>query len=221
MVECDNFSRFRKHSEMLTQDAVHADGPAIDQSEDKGWAGRLDIELNDCAQLIASGGNEPTQCAPLDLHGQTTERIYSDSKLRQILRITLSRASCQVCKLLIAAHKAHFASCNAKGIEQDFVCPIIPNTEAANASEPTSSCIRILLAAVRQACTSNSALDPRRLLMCAELVAAEELPQAARWHRRDLAPGLIAAWRAVLRALTPPPGAAAVLAAAISVRKEV
>ena len=40
--------------------------------------------------------------------------------------------------------------------------------------------------------------------MCARLVSAEVLPQAARWHRRDLAPGLIASWRAALRAIAPP-----------------
>jgi hypothetical protein len=130
----------------------------------------------------------------------------------------------QVCKQLIATQKSHLASSTQQTKEQSAI--IFQNAqnktdiEAASSNEQIAHNARTLLSAVRQACSSGSALDPRRLLMCAELVAAEELPQAARWHRRDLAPGLIAAWRAVLRAIAPPPGAAAVLAAARSVRKE-
>ncbi len=65
----------------------------------------------------------------------------------------------------------------------------------------------MILATVRQICTIDAILDPHLLRMCAALVSAEVLPQAARWHRRDLAPGLIAAWRAALRAIAPPPHA--------------
>ncbi len=93
---------------------------------------------------------------------------------------------------------------------------ILSSIESASSTEQIAYHARTLLAAVRQACTSGSALDPRRLLMCAALVETEELPQAARWHRRDLAPGLVAAWRAVLRAIAPPPGCAAARAAALA-----
>ena len=40
-----------------------------------------------------------------------------------------------------------------------------------------------------------------RLEMCAALIEAEALPQAARWHRRDLVPAAAAVLRAVLRAV--------------------
>ncbi len=92
--------------------------------------------------------------------------------------------------------------------------------ESSSSSEQIEHHASTLLIAVRQACTIDSVIDPRRLLMCAALVADEELPQAARWHRRDLAPGLIAAWRAVLRTIAPPPGYAAAHAAAQAACKE-
>ncbi len=236
---------FRKHSQVPTHVSVHTDKALIDQSENsKKRAGLVDIESNHCAQLISSGGNEPTHCAQLELQGQIVDRAQANTKLQHHIRISLSRASCQVssktlpnqelkvknatndhittkcsqaCKALIAAYTKHHASCKSSGIEHDFVCSISLETESV---EPLSSCIRILLAAVRQACTIDSVIDPHRLLMCAALVADEELPQAARWHRRDLAPGLIAAWRAVLRAIAPPPGCAAAHAAAHAACKE-
>ncbi len=65
-------------------------------------------------------------------------------------------------------------------------------------------CVNLLLAHVRQVCSYGGVPSRQRLRMCAALVSAEVLPQAARWHRRDLAPGLIAAWRAALRAIAPP-----------------
>jgi hypothetical protein len=247
----------RKHTEEL--ETVRKDENLINQSTESRWEVCLAADINNCAQLIASGGNMPTHCT-FDHHVQTTERVFIDSKLRENLRVSLSRASCQVscirffvyyshsachsarkeatkkfmptiperlpnththtarssadldmcylqvCKTLISAHKDYLASCKADGAERDFIRAIIPGTDAENAPEPMARCVRILLAAVRQACTSGSTLDPRRVLMCAALVAAEELPQAARWHRRDLAPGLIAAWRAALAVLSPPRG---------------
>ncbi len=117
----------------------------------------------------------------------------------------------QVCKQLIVAHKLHLAS-NRKGTTEQ----ISSITTASCSHEQIAHHARTLLFAVYHACTSGSALDPRRLLMCSALVAAEELPQAARWHRRDLAPGLIAAWRAVLRAIAPAPGCTVGRAAAVS-----
>jgi hypothetical protein len=39
------------------------------------------------------------------------------------------------------------------------------------------------------------------MALCAALIEREALPQAGRWHRRDLVPGATAAWRAVIRAL--------------------
>ena len=69
-------------------------------------------------------------------------------------------------------------------------------------------CARKLLDAVRHACTTAGELDPALLCLCASLIAAEVLPQSARWHRRDLSPALLSAWRAVLRATAPPPAVA-------------
>ena len=64
---------------------------------------------------------------------------------------------------------------------------------------------------VRYLCNDNirSAEESRqRLHSCAALIEREVIPHAARWHRRDLSPLLVAAWRAVLRALAPTAAAA-------------
>ena len=52
-----------------------------------------------------------------------------------------------------------------------------------------------------------------RLRLCAALIEQEVIPQAARWHRRDLSPALLAAWHAVLTALREATAAAAAAAA--------
>ena len=68
--------------------------------------------------------------------------------------------------------------------------------------ELIARCAREAVAAIRASCDDGcGACDAARLGMAAGLVEAEALPQAGRWHRRDLAPALGAAWRAVLRAL--------------------
>ena len=70
-------------------------------------------------------------------------------------------------------------------------------------------CARMLLNAVRHACSDRSVIDPSLLRLCADLIGEEVLPQSVRWHRRDLSPALIAAWSAVHCAVIPPPPAAA------------
>ena len=68
--------------------------------------------------------------------------------------------------------------------------------------ELVARCARKALAAVRAACDDGAGgWDAGRAGLITWLVEAEALPQAGRWHRRDLAPALMAAWRAVLRAL--------------------
>ena len=79
-------------------------------------------------------------------------------------------------------------------------------TDDAALPAPVARAARMLHSAVRRVCqcTADGALDPSLLRLCAALIEAEVLPQSARWHRRDLSPALVAAWRAVLRAVTPP-----------------
>ena len=68
--------------------------------------------------------------------------------------------------------------------------------------ELVARCASRAFAIVRAACDDSSGgWDACRAGLAAQLVEAEALPQAGRWHRRDLAPALAAAWRAVLRAL--------------------
>ncbi len=82
-------------------------------------------------------------------------------------------------------------------------------TDAPPAIEPTSGaplhlvarCARQALTAIQAACAGADGWDAARGRACAALLEAETLPQAARWHRRDLVPALLATWRAVLRAL--------------------
>ena len=110
----------------------------------------------------------------------------------------------QMCKLLISAHKAD----ELPAFEQ-FEC------SAASGSTDkyrlVARCARMGADDVRYLCNDNirSAEESRqRLRRCATLIEREVIPHAARWHRRDLSPLLVAAWRAVLRALAPTAAAA-------------
>ncbi len=106
--------------------------------------------------------------------------------------MTYPQLAVQACKHLITAHNSEAATSAG------------PTNKGRSASaEIVARCANILLADVRQACSYGGVPSQRRLCMCAALVSAEVLPQAARWHRRDLAPYLIAAWRAALRAIAP------------------
>jgi hypothetical protein len=66
-------------------------------------------------------------------------------------------------------------------------------------------CAKNALSSVRAACAAaaaESSTDATQLeAAAAGLIEAETLPQAGRWHRRDLSPALAAAWSAVARAL--------------------
>ena len=66
-------------------------------------------------------------------------------------------------------------------------------------------CARDTLVAISAACADGcGGWDAGRVGVVRRLVEAEVLPQAGRWHRRDLVPGLEATWRAVLRNLPSP-----------------
>ena len=93
-----------------------------------------------------------------------------------------------MCITLIAAQKSDAAS----------------YANILSAVEPTS-CVPVELVArcARQALAAIPAdtWDASRVRACVTLLEAEVIPQAVRWHRRDLVPALLAAWRAVVRAL--------------------
>ncbi len=115
-----------------------------------------------------------------------------------------------MCKILLAAHK------NAPATPADAPAAIEPASGAPLAL--VAHCARHALSAIaiRAACWGGDGRDAGRARACAAMLEAEALPQAARWHRRDLVPALLAAWRAVLRALArpappPPPGSARLL----------
>jgi hypothetical protein len=103
-----------------------------------------------------------------------------------------------VCKSLIAAHKDLLAL----GSQSDSDSVLLSSQGSSNVVTPAlvARCARTALATVRAACGGGSG-DPRLLALCAALIEREALPQAGRWHRRDLVAGATAAWRAVLRAL--------------------
>ncbi len=199
----------------------------------------------------SEGNLQDSVCESLNIenlsskHLQQHEPMIASDAILGMLRIVLSRASCQVfsvpcvrgctfapnatlasnwlfsaialrrlsarhpqiCKTLLAQHKNGWA----------------PPAHVPSAIEPTpgaplelvAQCARQALAAIQAACGGGDGWDAERARVCATLLEAEALPQAARWHRRDLVPALLAVWRAVLRALArcaapaplPPPAA--------------
>ncbi len=101
-----------------------------------------------------------------------------------------------MCKALLAAHKARAPA------------PADPPPAAAPAASVppalVAACARQALATILAAGSGggrSAVWDAARARACAALLEAEALPQAARWHRRDLVPALLAAWAAVRRAL--------------------
>jgi hypothetical protein len=98
-----------------------------------------------------------------------------------------------MCKTLLAWHRSGPAT----------PAHAAHGSAAATPPQLVAHCACQALAAIQSA---GGAGDGRgaaaaRARACAALLEAEALPQAARWHRRDLVPALLAAWRAVLRAL--------------------
>ncbi len=99
-----------------------------------------------------------------------------------------------MCKTLLAAQKNERVTCADASPATEPSCRGAPPQLVAH-------CARQALAAVRAACGGSDGWDAGLARACAALLEAEALPQAARWHRRNLVPALLAAWRAVLRAL--------------------
>ena len=118
------------------------------------------------------------------------------------LRCLLSRASCQICKALLASEKDMKAFNAAHPTTAAVTAPPPPLGMGDMPLELIARCARQALVSIRSACDDGGGgLDGARAAMALRLVEAEVLPQAGRWHRRDLAPMLEATWRAVFRAL--------------------
>jgi hypothetical protein len=131
-------------------------------------------------------------------------------KARGALLEVLSRASRQICKTLLTHEKSRRSSMDDISSQQE---PSAARTSSVGAVESIvagvpldiiARCARQALSSVRATCAhlSKSAADAAQLeAAAAGLIEAETLPQAGRWHRRDLSPALAAAWSAVARAL--------------------
>ena len=130
----------------------------------------------------------------------------------------------QICKAILANDKKRTtaeldpASLTAASISSNRKADISQaQLLAATGGVPlplVARCARDTLVAISAACADGcGGWDAGRVGVVRRLVEAEVLPQAGRWHRRDLAPGLGAAWRAVLRGL--PAEASAAGAAAV------
>lgn len=77
-------------------------------------------------------------------------------------------------------------------------------TVAGVSVELIAKCARGAFISLRTACDDGTGRwDIARTALAMRLVADEVLPQAERWHRRDLVDALTEAWRAVLRVLEP------------------
>ena len=117
------------------------------------------------------------------------------------LRCMLSQESCRICKALLANEKEIQAT-RAKAVPPT-ASPIKFDGVSANVPlELVARCARKALVSIRSVCDDgDGGWDGARAALALRLVEAEVLPQAGRWHRRDLAPMLEATWRAVFRAL--------------------
>ena len=105
------------------------------------------------------------------------------------IRIELSRATCQICKALVAAHRGPPSFTSAASVSP---------SAAAVRPELVEHCARNALRAILSISGSR---DGSELALCEALLRAEEMPQVARWHRKDLVPAALAAWRSALQAL--------------------
>jgi hypothetical protein len=106
----------------------------------------------------------------------------------------------QLCKTLIAARTERKQQHDC--LKRSGSAPNEPTRSTSVTIGETSlqvivSCARDALATIRAAFLQDLTL----VSVVIRLIETEALPQAARWHRRDLAPALEAAWNAVLRAL--------------------
>ncbi len=118
-----------------------------------------------------------------------------------------------MCKAILANERKRNAAEHSEHRSARSVLPqgenaATPCAQAATGGVPLeliAHCAREALADILAACSGGSVgqdgPDSAQLDMVAHLVEAEALPQAGRWHRRDLAAGLAASWNAVLRAL--------------------
>ena len=145
--------------------------------------------------------------------------ISSLAATATLLYATYFNGPNQVCKLLIAkadaghrraedvlAHSAYFIASSTSAAQDSITANDIGNAALI------ARWGRILLSATLQACRAcGDGSDAAFARRCAILIEAEVLPQSARWHRRDLSPLLLSAWRAVLRGL---PAAVSVAGAA-------
>ena len=120
----------------------------------------------------------------------------------------------QICKAILAnekerkSHTAELGATTPTTASAGQSDAKIAQLLAATGGVPlplVARCARDALAAISAACADScSGWDAGRVGVVRRLVEAEVLPQAGRWHRRDLVPGLEATWRAVLRNLPSP-----------------
>ena len=107
-----------------------------------------------------------------------------------------------MCKILVSSHKQFISTADPEPWrtspgENGVFIAMPPLTLIAR-------CGRVILAKIR---ASHLVDDhhgyacPHMLGICATVIETEALPQASRWHRRDLAPATCTILRAVLRAI--------------------
>jgi ribosomal protein S9 len=116
-------------------------------------------------------------------------------------------------KALLAHHKRHPSPSSHLSLEAAVLIRSRSHSPAPAATMPcgipldlVADCGCYALASIHAACGGGGGggggrAGAARLALAAGLVEAEALPQARRWHRRDLEPALTAAWAAVLRSL--------------------
>ena len=192
----------------ITQSFVHVDDDYDSPALPDVFRNALNIEAQHrlCMQQKTQLAREV--CSNINSTQLTTSATCkSAEEATDKLRCLLSRASCQICKALLASEKdMRAAHSNAAPPTTAAATPIHqatpPPVMGGMPLELIARCARQALVSIRSACDDGGGgLDGARAAMALRLVEAEVLPQAGRWHRRDLAPALEATWWAVVRAL--------------------
>ena len=108
--------------------------------------------------------------------------IQPATHVKDSIRLSLSRTSCQICKTLATAYRRPATESDATAVRSVVV----------------EQCARAALRSVLEICGGR---DGAELVLCEALLRAEEMPQVGRWHRRDLVPAALAAWNSALQAI--------------------
>eukprot|EP00292_Cryptomonas_paramecium_P022251 CAMPEP_0113672390 /NCGR_PEP_ID=MMETSP0038_2-20120614/6241_1 /TAXON_ID=2898 /ORGANISM="Cryptomonas paramecium" /LENGTH=158 /DNA_ID=CAMNT_0000588663 /DNA_START=287 /DNA_END=763 /DNA_ORIENTATION=+ /assembly_acc=CAM_ASM_000170 len=139
-----------------------------------------------------------------DLFFQANSRQYCSGDLSDE-QCVLLRLSAKICKSIIAFTKTKKNALDNQPMEYEQAIAGVDLCLIASLGRESlsTSCGITMAQGSKRTAWSELSVDERRdrLRVVSWLIETEVLPQASRWHRRDLVPAAEAVWRAVLRGL--------------------